>query len=166
VPYRALYDLLPDLARRETRMLIVTPRVTGIRLPPGQYALIEMYCDEPGCDCRRVFLQIQASFRRGPEAVIAWGWESRDFYAQWMGDRDEVVLDAVKGPALNLGSPETELAAPLLELVRELLSSDAAYVARIQEHYRQFRQRLAREEPSARSHDAANRAGSRHAPPR
>ena len=44
--------------------------------------------------------------------------------------------------ALNLGSPETELAPALLEQIETILSADAAYAARIQEHYRLFRRRI------------------------
>jgi hypothetical protein len=163
--YRPLYELLPDLAKRESRMFVVAPGGHE-RLPTGSYTLIEMYCDERNCDCRRVFLYVQSSFRPGPEAVVAWGWESRDFYAKWMGDRDERVLDAVQGPALNLGSPETELATPLLDLVRRLLSVDAEYVVRIREHYRLFRERLARRGKPAWFDDVEKRSGSRRAPRR
>ena len=142
MPYREFHDLFPDLAERETRCIIVPPGTVGSPLPAGEYALIELYCDESDCDCRRVFFYVQSSFREGPEAVIAWGWESRDFYARWMGDDDETMLEELQGPSLNLGSPETELAPALLEQIETILSADAAYAARIQEHYRLFRRRI------------------------
>lgn len=144
MPYRQFHDFFPDLAERETRTLIVPPGATKAALPEGEYGLVEMFCDEPACDCRRVFLCVLSSRQPGPEAVIAWGWESREFYASWSGEDDEDLLDTLKGPALNLGSPETELAQPLLELVTELLRTDRAYTERIQEHYRVFRARLGR----------------------
>ncbi len=142
MPYQAFIDFFPDLAKRETRCIIVPPGRVGSPLPEGEYALIEQYCNDGGCDCRRVFFFVQSSFRQGPEAVIAWGWESREFYARWMGDDDEASLDALQGPVLNVGSPQTDLAPILLEQVETLLSADTAYVARIREHYRLFRQHV------------------------
>jgi hypothetical protein len=144
MPYRQFHDFFPELAERETRTLIVPRGSRGAALPVGEYGLVEMFCDERGCDCRRVFLCVLSSRRPGPEAVIAWGWEPREFYARWSGEDDEVLLDSLVGPALNLGSPETELAQPLLDLVTELLRNDHAYAARIQKHYRMFRARVER----------------------
>lgn len=144
MPYRLFHDFFPAIAERETRTLIVPPGSTNAALPVGEYGLAEMFCDERGCDCRRVFLCVLSSRSKGPEAVIAWGWEPREFYARWSGEDDEDLLDSLVGPALNLGSPETELADPLLGLVTELLRTDQAYAARIQEHYRMFRGRVER----------------------
>lgn len=151
MPYRQFHDFFPDIAERETRMLIVPPGATKAPLPVGEYGLVEMFCDEPDCDCRRVFLRVMSPSGPGPEAVIAWGWESREFYARWSGENDEFLLDCLQGPALNLGSPETDLAQPLLQLVTELLRTDQAYVERIQEHYRLFRARLKRKGTGAGS---------------
>ena len=48
-------QLFPDLARSESRSITVV-KYDG--LLPGPYLLRETYCVEPGCDCRRVLLQI------------------------------------------------------------------------------------------------------------
>jgi len=63
----------PDFAKKETQTLFVPPAAIA-RLPAGNYGFIELYCDEPGCDCRRVFLNVVSERRRKIEAVIAWGW--------------------------------------------------------------------------------------------
>ena len=166
MPYQDLHEVLPDLAKRETRSLIVTPRTGHGTLPEGRYAFLELYCDEPGCDCRRVLLYVESSFRPGPEAVIAGGWEPRDFYARWMGDADKRMLDALQGPARNLGSPETDLALPILGLVKDVLLADAAYVARIKDHYRAFREQIDRRAAPAALAAPEARAGSRQPPRR
>jgi len=47
------YEYFPGVAERETRELVVSgPSST---LSSG-YALLEMYCKDPECDCRRVML--------------------------------------------------------------------------------------------------------------
>jgi hypothetical protein len=77
-------------------------------------------------------------------AVIAYGWESRDYYIKWMGDDDSLVFDSLMGPSLNMMSPQTALAMPLLSLFRELLLADPPYMQRIKRHYEMFRQKVER----------------------
>lgn len=172
MPFQEFHDLFPGLAESETRTIIVLPGCGDTTLPEGQYALSEMYCNERGCDCRRVFFYVRSSFRVGPEAVIAWGWESRDFYARWLPEATEAMVDELQGPVLNLGSPATELALPLLEKVATILSADAEYVARIKEHYRLFRRRIDRKRidrgraPAWFETGAAGEGPSRRRPPR
>ncbi|MCK4735010.1 MAG: hypothetical protein KAT65_21335 [Methanophagales archaeon] len=43
-------------------------------------------------------------------AVIAYGWENRKFYADWLGRNDPPAIADLKGPALNLASHQSELA--------------------------------------------------------
>jgi len=141
MPYRLFHDLFPAVAERETRTLTILPW-SNTGLPAGHYAFLEMFCDEPGCDCRRVFFSVLSSVREEIEAVVAWGWEDPAFYAAWMKDDDPEVLASPKGPALNLGSPATARAPALLELTRAVLLQDRHYVERIKRHYQLFRQRI------------------------
>jgi hypothetical protein len=143
MPYALLYSHLPQIAAAETRTLSILdhsdiPDKLGV--PAGSYAFHEMFCDESGCDCRRVMWWVASEKR--DEAVIAWGWESRSFYRRWIGDGDPESILHLKGPVLNLGSPQTELADGLLRLTSEILLTDREYVERIKRHYRQFRSAL------------------------
>jgi hypothetical protein len=113
-------------------------------LPAGEYGFLEMYCDERKCDCRRVFFYVVSPSNKEPLAVIAYGWESREFYAKWMGDDSPEVIEEVKGPSLNIMSPQSNLAPALLELVKEVLLQDKLYVDRIKVHYRMFREKIDR----------------------
>ena len=45
----------PDIAAAETRTITV---VDSDRLPAGCYGLLEFFCDEIDCDCRRVILML------------------------------------------------------------------------------------------------------------
>jgi hypothetical protein len=147
VPYRLFHEVFPAVAEQETRTLTIVP---GARtsLPVGAYGFLEMFCDEPDCDCRRVFFSVVSSARQEIEAVVAWGWENPEFYAAWMKDNDLQVVAKLKGPVLNLGSPASALAPALLELTRTVLLQDAHYVERIKRHYQMFRQRLADGRPA------------------
>ena len=142
MPYALFHSRCPKLAERETRSITVLEN-SDLGLPAGQYSFLEMYCDEDDCDCRRVMFYV-LSEKRGAavQAVISWGWEPREFYVKWLRDSDPMIVDSLKGPALNLGSPETELAPALLELARNVLLRDVAFVERIKRHYALFREKI------------------------
>lgn len=138
MPYVPFHDYFPEVADRETRTITIMPG-SGTGLPAGDYGFLEMYCNERECDCRRVFFYVVSSFRRDVQAVVAWGWEDIDFYAKWFKYNHPRAVADLKGPVLNVGSPRTKLAPAILELVREVLLRDPAYIERIKRHYQMFR---------------------------
>ena len=138
MPFMPLHEVFPTLAERETRTIIILPGYSN-ELPPGDYAFCELFCNERGCDCRRVFFSVQTSFREGPQAVIAWGWEEVDFYFKWMKYGNEADALSLKGPVLNFGSPETDLSDGILRLTQDVLLKDPDFVARVKRHYQMFR---------------------------
>lgn len=125
----------PELARNETRSVTVTGRDD---LPNGEYGFIELFCDKPNCDCRRVMVVVLR-----PEtgwkfwAAINFGWESVEFYQKWAGapawDR---ALWA--GAFLDPLHPETPISPALLKLFNFILQSPG-YVERLKKHYQLFR---------------------------
>jgi len=135
------HNYFPEVGHRETRSITVPPG-SALGLPAGEYGFLEFYCDEPGCDCRRVLFYVVARDRTGVQAVIGWGWEDVEFYLRWSGYSSRADAMEMKGPALNRGSPATELAPALVELVRNVLLKDPAYVERIKRHYRMVREKV------------------------
>jgi hypothetical protein len=150
--FAPFFGLFPDIARRETRIITIKPGAP-LGLPAGDYGWLEMYCDEAGCDCRRVFFMVVCTQRKETDAVIAWGWEDRAFYAGWLGRDDAGTIDELQGPILNVASPQSSNAPALLDLARTVLLADADYVARIKRHYAMFREKIEAggEEKSAKS---------------
>jgi len=130
------YTLFPELGKRETRSVTV---LNHPFLPDDEYGLVELFCNKPGCDCRRVMFSIypRSDFSK-LLAVVAYGWESEQFYADWIGSDNPRIILALQGPDLNPGSPQSPLAPALLMLVKGLLL-DEAYVDRIKRHYRMFK---------------------------
>lgn len=141
MPYAPFHDYLPELAERETRSITLLPG-NGFNLPPADYGLVEMFCDEPGCDCRRVIFMVVSSLTEKPEAYVAYGWESRKFYATWLGDADPLIISEMIGPNLNSMSPCSSHAPALLEVVKEAALNDPEYVARVKRHYALFREKI------------------------
>jgi hypothetical protein len=123
-------------------------------LPPGQYGLIESYCDERDCDCRRVFFNIFDWQTKQFKAVIAYGWESEAFYSKWLGFNNPEIIRELQGPVLNSGSPQSELAPALLAQMVYVLK-DRNYVDRLKRHYAMYK--AAVEKESGRSIRAGKR---------
>jgi hypothetical protein len=142
----------PELARNETRSVTVTGRDD---LPNGEYGFIELYCDKPNCDCRRVMVVVLR-----PEtgwkfwAAINYGWETVEFYQKWAGapawDR---ALWA--GAFLDPLHAETPISPALLKLFNFILQSPG-YVERLKKHYQLFRDSV--EEEFAKQNATARHA--------
>ncbi len=135
MPYEPFHERFPEVAEKETRTIIA---INDPDLPGGEYSLIEAYCNEPNCDCRRVIFNVYWQQRREVVAVIAYGWESLEYYAEWLGDDYPAALREMQGPALNLMSKQSKLAPVLLEKV-EFVLRDRRYVNRLKRHYKMFK---------------------------
>ena len=139
MPFELLHSRLPDLAKAETRTITVLEGNTSIPLPPGDYGFLEMFCNEPGCDCRRVFFNVISSRTQDTVAVIAYGWESRHFYRNWFkqGTKEDIAM--LQGPELNWGSPQSKHADAILQLFKDSLLPQTDYIERVKGHYKLFR---------------------------
>ncbi len=134
------YSVIGDRAWQETRSIHVLEACNG--LPADEYGLIEFYCTDSKCDCRRVIFQIIPS--RCPSQVLAtisFGWETEAFYTRWMGDDSQIARD-MAGASLLPMSAIHPLSNTLLHLVEEVPLKDPEYVARLQRHYREFKQAI------------------------
>lgn len=128
-----------DLAAHETRSLHVL--TAGGKLPIGEYSLLEWFCDEPECDCRRVLVQVVPAGRPNEVlAVINYGWESAEFYTEWMHG-DAKAGSEITNASLDPLHPQSGYADYLLELFRDIVGTDPDYVARLARHYELFKSR-------------------------
>ena len=138
----------PELAARETRCVHVL--VPGGPLPVGEYGFIELYCEEPGCDCRRTLLLVTTAKDPAKSlATINFGWESVEFYTRWLHGDAEAGRESTDA-TLDPFHPQSQLADLLLAVFRSELMTDPAYVARLARHYEMFKQDL-RDRPNAQA---------------
>lgn len=142
MPYESFHSQFPEIAEKETRTITV---MNHEGIPRGNYGLIEMYCNEPACDCRRVFFDVYDWERGTSMAIIAYGWESEKFYARWFGENDPGMIHDLQGPVLNFGSPQSRYAPAFLALIKGILK-DSKYVSRLKRHYRIFKDAVNRGE--------------------
>ncbi len=140
--YQPFYERFPEIAEHETRSIAV---YNHVGIPKDEYVLVEAYCDEPDCDCRRVFLNVVSRQQQRDVAVIAYGWEDEDFYIDWFGKNRQDVIKELKGPVLNSASRQTSIAPALLKLIETEILTDKAYVERLKRHYRMFKRDVASE---------------------
>jgi len=52
------------------------------------------------------------------------------------------MIKELKGPSLNLCSPQSALAPAILKMVQDIPLRDSAYVERIKKHYQMFREKI------------------------
>ena len=140
MPYAPLKEQFRELALKETRSFSI--RENHSTLPADEYGLIELYCDDEDCDCRRVMFDVLSRKRGKSVAVIAYGWESADFYRKWRRRDDPSVVQEMQGLSLNSMSNQSELAPALMEIVRNVILKDSAYVARLKHHYQLFKEKV------------------------
>jgi len=136
MPMTPFFQRFPERGVQETRSVTITGRSD---LPDGDYGFIELYCDEPHCDCRRVMVVVLRSDTGWKQfwATINYGWESREFYLQWAG-APKGDRGPWQGPFLDPLATQTRYAPALLELFKALLQSPD-YVERLKSHYQLFR---------------------------
>jgi hypothetical protein len=114
-----------ELGGKETRVLTVRGYTA---LPNDEYALLEAYCMDPACDCRRVMLNVVGRHQgASPLASVSFGFE-----------RDSEMA----GPFLDPINPQSQYADVLFPLVVQILA-DQAYVSRLESHYRQVKRAAA-----------------------
>lgn len=139
----------PELAVKETRVMTLLESSRGV--PAGSYGLIEFYCPDPECDCRRVLLNVAEENQPGEFlASISYGF-----------DREEETA----GPFLDPLNPQSPYAEGLLHLVERGVLPDSNYVARLERHYHRVKQAASDPEHPAyeRLREAASASTSRAA---
>ena len=134
--YELFISRFAELGRKETRSATVFAN-NSYGLPADEYGLLEMYCNDENCDCRRVFFNIASRKREEIIAVVTYGWESESFYRKWFGSDDteysRMAVKEMTGLGLNSASQQSKYAPAALELVRDILK-DENYMARIKRH--------------------------------
>ena len=150
--YVPMYDLLPEVAMKETRTITVF-QGNEFGVPPGEYGLLEMYCNDEGCDCRRVFIMVVSSVTEDSVAVISFGWESKDFYSKWYNKGrvvkftklrkiDRYAVNNMHGIHLSDSSKQSKIAPAVLLMVTKCVLRDTTYTDRIKHHYKLFRAKV------------------------
>ena len=131
MPMVPFFSKVGERAFKEMRTLIV---MQGKSPPAGPYGLLELYCDEVDCDCRRVlFHVIRPDTGDKVWATINFGWETPEYYRKW--SRNGELADEMASASLEPLGAQTKYSPELLRLFADYAQPDAAYVARLKNHY-------------------------------
>jgi hypothetical protein len=125
----AFFLLFPEIAKRETRELTVLPPgfpSPSPRIPPGQYAFVELFCVEPVFDCRRVMIKVICRERRAHLATINHAFEPPP-KGDIMEEEGQTFLDPL--------NTQSEFSADFLDLFLDVVLPSPDYAKRLERHY-------------------------------
>lgn len=119
-PYSAIF---PD---RDEPILVLTLQRKQGKIPKGEYAFLELYCTDKGCDCRRVTIVV-INRKMETKAVISMGFDPREPLA---------------GPFLDDSHRQSPYAEELLQHFVAIINEQPENLAMLQRHYRQVRKEV------------------------
>lgn len=130
-------DRFPDLGLDDQREIECKPGSPV--LPFGTFAFAEHFCADPGCDCRRVLVEVRSEDEPHEcYAAIIWGWEWADYYEPWT--RDRYAAELYVAGYLDPTRDQSEHAEDFLALFRHLVSNESAgWAEQFAEHYDMFK---------------------------
>ena len=132
LPFYSRYE---TIAQKETRSIKITANSLGV--PRGEYMLLENYCVDGSCDCRKVMINVvEVNPPRRILATIGYGWESVEFYTKWMHGSKEIA-QTITGAYLELGGIQSQYARHFIEVFKKSLTDE--YVNTLKKHYRMFK---------------------------
>ena len=137
VPMSGFHSVFPDKAQNECRT--ISP-FNDPSLPNRTFLLMELYCTDLGCDCRRVMLNVMDVEAGRHVATINYGFEPPE--PPWDVNEGQIFLDPL--------NPQSAWSAALLALVTEMIESDPSYRARLMRHYAMWKRAV--DDPSHPKH--------------
>lgn len=83
------YNIFPEIAEEETRCFHLLQNNGDPEVPPmGSYSLIELYCPDQDCDCRKVNIVFISNEDGKEYGTIQFGWKDQAFYNDHFGFDD------------------------------------------------------------------------------
>lgn len=137
--FSLLHDKFPEMAMQEQRSFRLSDHN---ELPDDEYSLMELYCNDINCDCRRVHFLVVSNKTKTHLAEMSFGWESLSYYEKFMGINDPELINEMTGLSLNPLSEQSEYAPALLNIINNEVLQDRNYVKRLQRHYQLFKEKV------------------------
>lgn len=115
------------------------------------YVIVDSYCDNKKCDCRRVLLNIykfeeKQLDRKDILATISYGWEPISFYRRWAKGMSDQQIRDFKGPSLDNFQPQSALSDYFLEQFK-ILIDDGFYKKQLISRYTKAKYKQSRSLP-------------------
>lgn len=117
--------LFPNLAKDEVRVIHAFDDPV---MPKGTFLLVESYCEEPRCDCRRTLLSVYWAEREKPVATINYAFEPPKPPYE---DEGQVFLDPL--------NPQSQYSSRFLAFFEDMVAKDPEYRQRLIRHYEMWK---------------------------
>ena len=132
------FKIFPENAEIKTRKIMLVQDTFG--LPKGKYFLVENYCADKACDCRKVMINVVAMDGKSTIlGTVGFGWENAEYYKKWLND--DQLGEEMAGVYVEAGGIQTGLEKECLDLVKNSLR-DEKLVDLIKERYSIFKQKI------------------------
>lgn len=148
--YAPFAEYFPEIADTETKVLSVLNETDG-GPPIGKYFFMELFCTDPGCDCRNariVVVKYGEDEVQEPLTCIRFCWEKESFYKSIDMNFRPYCLE-FPGAFLDPMGPSSPYDEYFLNVFNSMChtfsligsSKEAApYVERIKKHYEMFKE--------------------------
>ncbi len=140
MPFISFLKFYNDLGLKEMRSFAVPSGAFGV--PIGEYDLLENYCDERGCDCRKVMVNIISVENDSVKiwATIHFGWENPSYYHEYFS-KDIAIAQKMSGSYLEPLGEQSKHAPRFLGIWAQIIR-DENYVERLKRHYKLFKEKI------------------------
>jgi hypothetical protein len=132
---RSFNDLLPHLPHANDVFQVVL-KDYGEELD-GSYDLIDLYCQDPTCDCHKVTILVLDA-QKNVLATIAYGWKSKSYYYKWGLDK-ETAQWLVHG-FLDPWGIQSKHSSIFLQAFLRMLNNKPQFISRIKKRYALFKE--------------------------
>ncbi|MDP1722076.1 MAG: hypothetical protein Q8L37_02595 [Candidatus Gottesmanbacteria bacterium] len=131
------FTYFPEIADEETNVVQILK--SEINTPPmGAYAIVENFCDDKKCDCRKVMFNVIAIDQLGKIlATVGYGWESVSFYATW-ADGDRELAKQMVGTYLEPLCTQSKYSEYFCSFIADMVKEES-FRSRVICHYQLFR---------------------------
>lgn len=140
--FSSFFEQFPELINSEFRNIFILDNEIYKHIPPGNYAFLELFCQDVNCDCRNVVISVITDDPHKVWAVLRYGWESKKFYREWFGGDNELAQNMPGAFIDSLMSPYNLASKEFLALFNQLIKDDQKYAKRIEAHYRMFKEKI------------------------
>lgn len=129
-------EIFPEIAEKETRCFHLLQNDDDSEAPPkGSYSLVELYCPDRDCDCRKVNIVFISNENGNEYGTIQYGWEDQTFYNNHFGFDDHGLPGPDYIPMQFLG----KYTHYFLKMFQELCCTDKSYLAQLEKHYQMIK---------------------------
>ncbi len=132
------FKVFPEDAEIKTRKIMLVQDTFG--LPKGKYFLVENYCADKECDCRKVMINVVTMDGKFTIlGTVGFGWEDARYYKKWLND--DHLGEEMVGAYIEAGGIQTGMEKECLDLVKNSLR-DSKFVDLIKKRYSIFKEKI------------------------